>query len=262
MRLHDGEQPGDAPAWADEQEPLLPDPRTARLRCRQLRERLAGRFPRAAADCQIGSILSGLRDALGDGPEAAEAAGERRPELYRRQVTPDMAVTADGGAVTLEVTDGLPGHVVRRVALSDIAAFFEAVEEARGANGLHDAEADERRREGIDEARRARGRLTKIEAVLWLVARGTSRGGALRTVNTLRGEGGEYLGMSYDGTYWVIPRECGDGTACENSCAAGPCSRRCRTCLRLAWTASAPCPACPDALRRTPRARMEAGDGG
>jgi hypothetical protein len=55
------------------------------------------------------------------------------PELYRVQVTPDMSVVADGGAVVLEVTDGMAGHVLRRVALSDVETFVDHVRNAREA---------------------------------------------------------------------------------------------------------------------------------
>jgi hypothetical protein len=49
-------------------------------------------------------------------------------------------------------------------------------------------------------------------------------------------------------------RTCEDGQVCVNHCGTEPwpCSRKCQTCLRLAWTwtATAPCPACPDAPRK------------
>jgi hypothetical protein len=39
---------------------------------------------------------------------------------------------------------------------------------------------------------------------------------------------------------------CRDGRTCSLHCGTGPCSRSCQSCGRLAWTDSAPCPACPD----------------
>jgi hypothetical protein len=181
------------------------------------------------------------------------------PELYRVQVTPDMSVVADGGAVVLEVTDGMAGHVLRRVALSDVETFVDHVRNAREANVIHQEEADSRRREGPDEARRARGRLTKAGAVNWLIGKGYPRGHALRMANKLCRQGGSALGMTYADGWWRVPvtrRECEDGQACANSCGPGQCSQKCQVCQRLAWRAGSgvPCPACPDALRRTPGA--------
>ena len=182
------------------------------------------------------------------------------PELYRVQVTPDMSVVADGGGVVLEVTDGMAGYVLRRVTVSNIAELSDALAEARAANAAHNAEADTRRREGPDEARRARGRLTKVEAVNWLIGKGYPRGHALRMANKLCRQGGSALGMTYTDGWWRVPvtrRECEDGQACANSsCGPGQCSQKCQVCQRLAWRpgSGVPCPACPDALRRTPGA--------
>lgn len=43
-----------------------------------------------------------------------------------------------------------------------------------------------------------------------------------------------------------------DSRECVNHCgrAQWACSRQCQVCQRLAWTDSAPCPACPDAPDR------------
>jgi hypothetical protein len=136
-----------------------------------------------------------------------DADGLDAPELYRRQVTPDMAVVADDGAVVLEISDGQAGHVVRRVTVPDIMGFHDILIEARTVNGLHQHAADERRMAGPDEARRARGQLTKREAVEWLIDnKGTSRGGAQRAANILReGGDGTVYGMTYADGYWRVP---------------------------------------------------------
>jgi hypothetical protein len=112
----------------------------------------------------------------------ARHAPEPAPELFRRQVTPDMAVVADGGGVVLEVTNDL-GCVLRRVAVTNIAEFHDALIEARTANGLHEHEAEQRRREGIDEAEAARGRLSRSGAVERLVTHYVPRAHAAHVVS-------------------------------------------------------------------------------
>ena len=59
-----------------------------------------------------------------------------------------------------------------------------------------------------------------------------------------------------DGTYFAyddpVPPpvgRCKDGSECQARCGSVQCSRECRVCRRLAWTASTPCPACPDHKR-------------
>jgi hypothetical protein len=133
-----------------------------------------------------------------------------RPELYRQQVTPDMSVIADGAAVVLEVTDGLAGHVVRRVTLANHAEFFNAIEASRIANIEYQADADRRRTEGLTEARRARGHLLRSEAVDWLMARGRSRNEAAGITCLLEdGISPEFSygqeRMTYADSYWRVP---------------------------------------------------------
>lgn len=54
---------------------------------------------------------------------------------YRRQVTPDMAVTVDDSqCVVLEVTNAT-GHVVRRVTVTNIDALKDALDDARTIYG-------------------------------------------------------------------------------------------------------------------------------
>jgi hypothetical protein len=57
----------------------------------------------------------------------------------------------------------------------------------------------------------------------------------------------------------ISKRQCPDTIPCENHCGTGPCSRKCRVCCRLAWTATLPCPACPDQLtEESHRANIQA----
>jgi hypothetical protein len=172
---------------------------------------ITGTFPAADGhyidlDGSADRIFTGAQW-VGDGHLLTEVTliEPARPELYRQQVTPDMSVTADGSTVVLEISDGLAGHVLRRVALSNLTEFWDVLLEARTANGLHQAEAEERRREGLGEARRARGQLTRPEAVDWLIGKGYGRGLAVNVTGRLRGEGGSVLGMTYDSQYWRVP---------------------------------------------------------
>jgi len=101
-------------------------------------------------------------------------------ELYRQQVTPDMAVVADGAAVVLEISDALAGHVVRRVTVTNLTEFWDILEAAGTANGAHQAEAERLRAVGLDEKRRSEGRLTRLEAVDDIAANGYSRSYGVR----------------------------------------------------------------------------------
>lgn len=169
-------------------------------------------------------------------------------ELYRRQVTPDMAVVADAGGVVLEITDGQHGRVLRRVCLTNIDGFWGEVCAARAANLAFQEGADAGRWWPVPAGCEG-GRLTRRQAVEWLIARGYARGHAIRVADALcRGGEESAFGMTYAEHNWRVPRECEDGRACVNSCASGPCSRRCTACLRLAWVPTAPCPACPDVV--------------
>jgi hypothetical protein len=131
-------------------------------------------------------------------------------EAYRVQVTPDLAVILDGSqCVVLEVSEA--GRVLRRVTVTNVAALKTSLDGARAAQREVEAAGRTRRYAGPDEARRARGQLTKIEAVEWLITHGTtSRAGALRDVNILRDDGadvppGAVYGMTYADGYWRVP---------------------------------------------------------
>jgi hypothetical protein len=79
-----------------------------------------------------------------------------RPELYRQQVTPDMAVVADGAAVVLEISEGGCGCILRRVAVTNITGFHDILIAARAANGLYQNAADEALRERLADRRKER----------------------------------------------------------------------------------------------------------
>jgi hypothetical protein len=182
----------------------------ARLRLRQARERLTERFPTAARDAQLASVLEGLGDALGAGPEAAEpvvpspAAGR-----FGRLLTPDLAIVVDGsGGIVLVVTEP-QGKLLRKVTVTDVDAFKAALDDARVAQQVALEEADEARLRGPDEKRRAEGKLTRSEAVEWLLAQGGfTRVQAVAVTAELRDDSSKRTagtGMTYDGTYWVVP---------------------------------------------------------
>ena len=212
MKLYDGEQAGHVPAWADEEEPMMPDPRVARLRYRQACERLAERYPRAAKDPQLASTLAGLGDALGAGPEAAEP--DTQPEngaSFGRLLAPDLAIAVDSSACIVLIVTEPQGKQLRVVTVADVEAFKAALDGARTAQRIALDEAEEAAREELGEVmavkRRAEGRLDRLDAVEWLIARGMSRMKAGNITAALR-EGGradEALGMSYEDGYWRVP---------------------------------------------------------
>jgi hypothetical protein len=185
----------------------------ARLRLRQARERLEERFPRAAKDPALVSILEGLEDALGEGPEAAGQAPEREPDIYRRQLSPDLAVVLDASCcIVLEVSEGTAGRVLRRVAVGDMAAYRTALDDAHVVQRVKADEAEERRLAGRDEKRQAEGKLDRPVAVEWLMERGKSRGEAVGITAGLRAgtvHGDDAFGMTYDGSFWAVPVEQG-----------------------------------------------------
>jgi hypothetical protein len=127
-------------------------------------------------------------------------------EAYREQVAPDLAVTLDGSqCVVLNVTDPQTGVRLHQVTVTNVAALKTALDGALTAQQVVEASGNSRRYVGPDAARRARGQLTKREAVEWLTGRGYSQGGALRDVNVLRDEGGSTRGMTYSDGYWRVP---------------------------------------------------------
>jgi hypothetical protein len=185
----------------------------ARTRLRQARQRLLDRYPRAARDGKLSSILDGLGDALGAGPELdVSDAQPRKPGLFARQVTPELVAGTDSSQCVVLLVGGA-GHrdPVRTVTVPDVDALKAALDDARAVQ--HGAEVDRQRH------RRASGRLTQAEALEWLTGpRGWSGvpGTAAQAVADMRA-GQESLpalaaadeGMTYDSTYWVIPAEQG-----------------------------------------------------
>jgi hypothetical protein len=190
----------------------------ARTRLRQARERLLERYPRAARDGVLNSVLDGLGDALGAGPELDVAAAqpgepaERGSGFFARLLTPDLAIGVDGSQTIVLVVTEPRGKMLRVVAVTDVDAFKAALDDARTAQRIALEEADTARLRGVDEARRARGQLTQSEAVEWLTGEDEeklSRSAAVVLVDGVRrGRAASVAlaGMTYDGTYWIVPR--------------------------------------------------------
>ena len=177
----------------------------ARLRLRQARERLAERYPRAASDPQLASILSGLEDALGRGPEAAEPEPEDSPK--GTLLTPDLLVAFDGACIVLVVTEPY-GRLLRKVTIPDVDAAKAALDRAREQQRIAMEEADNARVMGRFDRLRSEGKLSRSEAVDWLTDHGHSHSDACTITRLLHaGEGTERAGMTYDGTYWRVPAE-------------------------------------------------------
>lgn len=127
-------------------------------------------------------------------------------EPYRVQLSPDMAVTLDGSqCVVLDITDPRAGVTEHRVTVSSVDALKTALDGALAAQRVVTDAGDRRRYAGLGEARRARGQLTRPEAVDWLIGKGYGRGLAVNVTGRLRGEGGSVLGMTYDSQYWRVP---------------------------------------------------------
>jgi hypothetical protein len=187
------------------------DLETARLRLHQACERLTERYPRAAKDGPLASILEGLGDALGQGPEAA---GEAAPDyaaadMFRRRIAPDLTVAYDASGTPVLEISGPAGHVIRRVTVSSVAALAEALQDGRNEALRCEAVAAEARLRGEAGRRRAEGKLEQGEAAEWLAGQAYDRGRAVRLVRRLRDrEVNSVEGMTYDGTYWVLqPRQ-------------------------------------------------------
>ena len=182
----------------------------ARLRLRQARERITSRFPAAARDGQLASILEGLDDALGRGPEAAEPESTA-PDLaaFDRLLGPDLAIGVDGSANIVLVVTNPRGKLLRVVTVGDVGAFKSALDDARTAQHIALDEAEGRRITGLDDKRRSEGRLTRSEAVEWLTAKGpVSRQRAVHMTRALSegAAGGPLtLGMQFEDGYWVVP---------------------------------------------------------
>lgn len=77
----------------------------------------------------------------------------REPDIWRIPVTPDLAVVVEqgGAGIVLEVTDGLAGHVLRRVTITNVAAFKAGLNGALQAQHEAQAAAEEKRRERARE---------------------------------------------------------------------------------------------------------------
>jgi hypothetical protein len=178
-----------------------PDLELARLRLRQAEERIRGRFPTAARDGQLASILEGLGDALGVGPEAGEP--EREPDVWRRQLEPDLWLVVDASqCIVLEVTTPA-GRVLRRVTVGNAMVMSAMLAAAQAEQHRILTEADNARVMGVHDRRLAEGRLTKREAVEWLIAKGLARWQAVSIMTDARAAGS--YGMRFEGGYWVVP---------------------------------------------------------
>ena len=186
----------------------------ARTRLRQVRERLLDRFPHAARDGQLSSILEGLGDVLGTGPELDVSAAQPRiePNIFAHQVTPDLAIVTDASqCIVAEVSDGTAGKVLRRVAITDVDALIGALGRALTAQATAMAGAWKQRQADPDEKRRAGGLLTRGEAVEWLMSEargGLDRLSAVTLVDGVRrgrAESARLAGMTFDGTHWRVP---------------------------------------------------------
>jgi hypothetical protein len=173
----------------------------ARLRLGQARARLAERYPRAAGDPQLLSILEGLGDALGVGPEAV--AEDRAPDAWRRQLEPDLWLVVDASqCIVLEVTTPA-GRVLRRVTVGNAMVTSAMLAAAQAEQRRILTEADDARVMGVHDRRLAEGRLTKREAVEWLIAKGLARWQAVSIMTDARAAGS--YGMRFEGGYWVVP---------------------------------------------------------
>jgi hypothetical protein len=138
-------------------------------------------------------------------------------EAYREQVAPDLAVTLDGSqCVVLNVTDPQTGVRLHQVTVTNVAALKAALDGALTAQQVMEASGNSRRYAGPDAARRARGQLTKIEAVEWLIGKSMARGHAIAVVDRAqryahlgspvpaRTAQGDYP-VTYDAPYWRVP---------------------------------------------------------
>lgn len=139
----------------------------ARLRLRQVTERLAERFPRASRDPHLASCLADLGDALGQGPEAAEPEATDLA-AYTCEVTPDMAVVVDASqCIVLRVSEP-HGRLLRTVTVTNVDVLKAALDRARVAQHTALAEADNRRVAGRFDRVRAEGGLDRTEVMDYL----------------------------------------------------------------------------------------------
>lgn len=123
--------------------------------------------------------------------------------VWRTQLGPDLWVAVDASlCVVLEVTT-TAGRIMRRIVVG--RGLAEAVELALGVAGRKTAEDEAARLRGPAEKRRAEGRLTKAEAVDWLVAHQQARGVAVSIAERLCRGGSPVFGMTYSDGYWRVP---------------------------------------------------------
>jgi hypothetical protein len=181
----------------------------ARLRLRQAHERLESRYPRAASDAQLSSILAGLGDALGTGPEAndPDAGVSRATDIFRRQLTPELWMAVDASLnVVLEVTTPA-GRVVKRALLPGGDVLADTLQDMRAVAKDREAESDARRLAGREKCR-AEGKLTRREAVDWLAGRGVGQHRAYAITGELASDECGLTnadGMTYADGYWRVP---------------------------------------------------------
>jgi hypothetical protein len=154
--------------------------------------------------------MSALGDALGEGPEPEAASLTAECDLYSCPVSPALRIVLDASCcVVLVVSDPSTGDMLRRVTVTDVAALKSAADNMLAMQARETERADKARYSGPDEKRRAEGKLTRSEAVDWLIANaGIDRRSALAVTDSLRHSAVTYRavdGMGYDGRYWTIP---------------------------------------------------------
>lgn len=152
----------------------------------------------------------------GSGPSSLVTEVMPVKATFSRQISPELVVGTDSSQCIVLLVGGTgPKDPIRKVTVSDVDAFKAALDDARTAQHIALEEADTQRVPGIDEKRRAEGKLTKGEAVDWLTGKGYGRGHAVRVADRLCREGGSVLGMTYEGGYWVVPRRLTQAEAVE-----------------------------------------------
>jgi hypothetical protein len=133
---------------------------------------------------------------------------------FGRLLTPDLAVAVDGsGCIVLVVTEP-SGKLLRVITVTDVDAAKAALDDARAAQLAKLAEADAARDRGMDDHRRATGRLTKAEAVEWLMehlrwdramAVAAAEDISRRDQASARYRAATARGMMFEGGYWQVP---------------------------------------------------------
>lgn len=159
--------------------------------------------------------------------ECAQSELDRRTqaragEVFRTRLTPDLEVVVDESQCIVLVVSGDsgPGFVLRRITVTNVDDFKATLDQAREAQHAALAADDEKRGQAVvdkrqAEIRRARGQLTRSEAVEWLTGpRGWAAipGLALQAVRDMR-TGTESKpalaaadeGMTFSGGYWRVP---------------------------------------------------------